>query len=207
MTHGTMLLPAEPGVGKITAGGTRNQTAAPVGEAEQLPLWTPARIDLARRLWIKGAAESEIVSALNNLPGAPHQDGQALTALAERLCWPSPRRPPLPRRLRSRDGAPSVSELEAGAMPDALDMVELPMEDAVAWGRANGVVRQPGESDAALLVRINRARLYWRLPRFRPSRPLPPRRDEPVPEEGFSLGLRLLRPARRGRPPAERVRR
>lgn len=140
------------------------------GDADAPPFWTPARIDLARRLWGKGADEGDILAALSRLPGPADLNAQAIGALARRLCWPGPKQERRPALPLTRDGAPSMAERQAAELAYALDFVELPMEDAAAWGRANGVVRMDGEADAALLARINRARAGFRLPRFRITR-------------------------------------
>jgi hypothetical protein len=142
----------------------------PASEPEAPPAWTPARIDLARRLWSKGVAEGEILRAINRLSGARNLSAEAVADLARRLRWPGPHQPRPTMMPATRDGLPSIAERQAAELAETLDIVELPLEDAVAWGKANGVPRQADEPDAALLVRINRARAAFGLPRFRISR-------------------------------------
>ena len=144
--------------------------AAPFAEADAKPFWTPARIDLARRLWAKGLDEAAILGAISRLAGPPACGIEDIGALARRLRWPGPRQPPLPPALVTRDGAPSIAERQAAELVQALNHVELPLEDALAWGRANGVPCPPGEATAVLLQRINLARKRFGLPRFRISR-------------------------------------
>ncbi len=146
------------------------RAAAPFAEADARPFWTPARIDLARRLWAKGLDEMAILGAIARLAGPPAPGAEDIAALARRLRWPGPRQPPLPPALVTRDGAPSIAERQAAELVQALGHVELPLEDALAWGRANGVPCGKGEAVAALLVRINAARRRFGLPRFRISR-------------------------------------
>lgn len=140
------------------------------GEDPDPPFWSPSRIDLARRLWSKGVDEEDILTAINKLPGATTLNAAAITALARRLRWPGPKSPPQTLVLVTRDGTPSIAERQAAELARTLEYVELPMEDAIAWGRANGVTRSTGEAEAAVLLRINRARATWRLPRFRATR-------------------------------------
>lgn len=167
MNHVPTIFAAPPdsrlATSQVLSGATHSEHDAP-------PFWTPARIDLARRLWSKGAEEADILVALVRLPGPPDLCAHAIGALARRLCWPGPRQPPRPLVLVSRDGLPSMAERQAAELARTLDVVDLPLEDAVAWGRANGVGRQDAEADAALLLRINRARATFRLPRFRVTR-------------------------------------
>jgi hypothetical protein len=144
--------------------------AAPFAEADAKPFWTPARIDLARRLWAKGLDEPAILAAISRLAGPPACGIEDIGALARRLRWPGPRLPPLPPALLTRDGAPSIAERQAAELVRALNHVELPLEDALAWGRANGVTGAEGEPIALLLQRINLARKRFGLPRFRVSR-------------------------------------
>ena len=139
-------------------------------ELDAPPSWTPARIDLARRLWSKGVDDAEIVIAITRLPGANDLNAQAVADLAQRLRWPGPKQARLGGLPATRDGSPSIAERQAAELAAALDWVELPMEDAVAWGKANGVVRSVTEPDPALLQRINRARAGFGLPRFRITR-------------------------------------
>lgn len=146
------------------------RAAAPFAEAEAKPFWTPARIDLARRLWAKGLDEAAILGAISRLAGPPAFGVEDIGALARRLRWPGPRQPPLPPALVTRDGAPSIAERQAAELVQALSHVELPLEDALAWGRANGVPCAQGEALAVLLQRINQARKRFGLPRFRISR-------------------------------------
>jgi hypothetical protein len=164
--------------------------AMAANDAEQPALWTPARIDLARRLWCKGMNEADILVAINKLPGAVQPNGQAIAALARRLCWPRPERSGLCAVPTTRDGSPSIAERQAAELARAQEFVELPMAEAAAWGRANGIPRMDAEPDAALLLRINRARTQWRLPRFSVTRfeltesLLPPRRR---PAPGYAV--------------------
>lgn len=170
MSHEATTFPVQPVLRSLAMPEHRLSVRA--ASLEPPPLWTATRIDSARRLWCKGVAEADILATLNRLAGAPHTDAQALTALARRLCWPRPQQALPMLRLTTRDGLPSLAERQAleGALNN--DVVELPMADAVAWGRANGVPRQVDESDALLLIRINRARAQWSLPQFRISRAL-----------------------------------
>ena len=171
MSHEASSLPAQPVLRSFA------MSEPPVAGADdthdQLPLWTATRIDMARRLWTKGVAEPEILAALNRLSGAPHTNPQPLIALARRLCWPRPQQKAPVLRLTTRDGWPSQAERQALELALVHDVVELPLEDAVAWGRANGVVRQAGERDAELIGRINQARAGWNVPQFRVTRSLP----------------------------------
>ncbi len=170
MSHEPTTFAAQPPLRSLAMPEHRISTRA--GSLEPPPLWTATRIDVARRLWCKGVIEADILATLNRLAGAPHTDAQALVALARRLCWPRPQQALPVLRLTTRDGLPSMAERQAleGALD--IDVVELPMADAIAWGRANGVPRQVDEPDAVLLVRINRARAQWSLPQFRISRAL-----------------------------------
>jgi len=144
---------------------------APAGEErEALPFWTPSRIDAARRLWSKGVDEEGIIVALRRLPGPPEMDPQAITDLARRLCWPGPRQTARPSLLMSRDGLPSMAERAAAELARTLDVVDMPLVDVLAWGRANGIVSLKTETEAELIARINRARAGYSLPRFRVSR-------------------------------------
>lgn len=144
--------------------------APPSGDLDTLPAWTPARIDLARRMWGKGIEEGDIAQAINRLPGARDLPAEAVADLALRLRWPGPKQARLPAMPATRDGSPSMAERQAAELAAALGYVELPLEDALLWGRTNGVPRQPAEPEAALLARINRARANFGLPRFRITR-------------------------------------
>ena len=170
MSHEATTLSAQPALRSLVM--PEQRLSARAASLEPPPLWTATRIDVARRLWCKGVAERDILATLNRLAGAPHTDAQALIALARRLCWPRPQQALPVLRLTTRDGLPSLAERAAleGALVN--DVVELPMADAVAWGRANGVPRQVDEPDAMLLIRINKARAQWCLPQFRASRAL-----------------------------------
>ncbi len=181
MSHEATSFPAQPVLHSLVM--PEQRLSARAASLEPPPLWTATRIDAARRLWCKGIAEADILVALNRLAGAPHTDAQALVALARRLCWPRPQQALPVLRLTTRDGLPSMAERQAleGALDS--DVVELPMADAIAWGRANGVPRQVDEPDATLLARINKARAQWSLPLFRASRALslPPPPPPPPP--------------------------
>lgn len=169
---GFAAVPSEAGLvsrrGFVPSGSTDTEER----EAEGAPFWTPARIDTARRMWSKGTNEENIILALRRLPGPQEMTAQAIAALATRLCWPGPRQMARPNLLRSRDGLPSMAERQAAELARTLDVVELPLEDALAWGRANGVAphKTAPETDTELLARINCARAGFSLPRFRISR-------------------------------------
>ncbi len=184
MSHEATTLPAQPPLRSLPMPERRLSAAE-----QEPPLWTATRIDVARRLWCKGVAEDDIVAALNRLAGASHGNPQALIALARRLCWPRPQQSLGMLRLTTRDGSPSLAERQAVELAFVNDVVELPMADAAAWGRANGVVRGTNEPDSLLLPRINKARAQWSLPLFRitraitanpasPPAPVPPLQPE-----------------------------
>ena len=166
MSHVATYVAAVPGVSLAA----HHAPAVLEAEREAPPFWTPSRMDLARRLWAKGLDESAILVSLRRLPGPAELNGQTIAALAGRLCWPGPRQAARPALLMSRDGLPSMAERQAAELARTLDVVEMPLEDAVTWGRVNGVARQRDEADADLIARINRARAGYRLPRFRISR-------------------------------------
>ena len=183
MSHEATSLPAEPAL--VSLAMSQPLLAAVTAETEA-PLWTATRIDVARRMWSKGIAEAGILTALNRLAGAPHTDAQALTALARRLCWPRPQQRMPMLRLTTRDGFPSMAERQAMELAFANNVVELPLDDAVAWGRANGIIRGTEESEVALMERINKARAQWCIPQFRINRrlsALPPPPPPPAPPQ------------------------
>ena len=144
MSHEATTLPAQPPLRSLPMPERRLSAAE-----QEPPLWTATRIDVARRLWCKGVAEDDIVAALNRLAGASHGNPQALIALARRLCWPRPQQSLGMLRLTTRDGSPSLAERQAVDLAFVNDVVELPMADAAAWGRANGVVRGTNEPELA----------------------------------------------------------
>ena len=190
MSHLATIQPARSAMLEAGRPAPRAFPAAPAGDRDPPPVWSPARIDLARRLWGKGIDEAAILAAINALSGAPLPGPQAIVALARRLCWPGPRQKRLPLTLATRDGSPSIAEREAAELAHSYDFVELPMQDAVAWGTANRIARVAAESDAALLARINRARAGWGLPCFRVTRPelappILPRRGKPAAGRGL----------------------
>lgn len=166
MSHVATFVADPPGVSLVSA----HAPAVLQAERDAPPFWTPSRIDLARRLWAKGIDEAAILMSLRRLPGPAELNGQTIAALAERLCWPGPRQSTRPSLPMSRDGLPSMAERQAAELARTLDVVELPLEDALTWGRVNGVVRLKDETDAGLVLRINQARAGYRLPRFRISR-------------------------------------
>ncbi len=166
MSHVATVLAASSGDSLIS----RHAAAILDAERDAPPFWTPSRIDLARRLWAKGLDEAAILASLRRLPGPAELNGQTIAALAGRLCWPGPRQAAHPAIPRSRDGLPSMAERQAAELARTIDVVDLSLEDALTWGRVNGVLRQRDETDAALVGRINRARAGYCLPRFRITR-------------------------------------
>jgi len=170
MTYMSAFVAAPSDAGLALRRGFPGPAQTTEAERDAPPFWTPARIDLARRMWSKGTDEADIVVALRRLPGPVEMTAQAIAALAHRLCWPGPKQAARPDALVSRDGLPSMAERQAAELARTLDTVDLPLDDALAWGRANGIVRLKTDTDADLLVRINRARAGYSLPRFRVSR-------------------------------------
>lgn len=170
MSHLSPVLRVRRAAGDPGRSASPRLAAVPGGDVDAPGSWTPARIDLARRLWGKGVDEADIVLAIHRLPGARTLDAEAVADLARRLRWPGPKQQRFGGMPATRDGAPSIAERLAAELAEALAFVELPLQDALAWGRANSVTRERDESDADLLRRINRARSGYSLPPFRITR-------------------------------------
>lgn len=168
--------------------------------AEPLSSWSAERRALGKKLRSVATPWDEMRARLNALPGRPISSTHAVKVACARFHWLAPpavilsgarAAPPpalavhaVPPEFASRDGHFSVSAAQLAEAAAIEASAPIDLDAAISWGRQNGITRADGESDAALVARINKHRAEYELPLYTIVPPRGPAEALPDPRIG-----------------------